>query len=97
MRFAIAGGGAHTENFEGAVATVDLTGDGSFTLTNDIVVLMTADTQIKEAAQGQPLMSLADVKAALDGGHTVVAWGSGNVEGTTPLTIAALEVYFVQQ
>lgn len=96
MRFAIAGGG-NTESFEGAVATVDLTGDGSFTLANDIVVLMTADTQVKQAAQGQPLMSLEAVKAALEGGHTVVAWGGGNVEGTSPLTIAALEVYFVQQ
>ncbi len=96
MRFAIPGG-AHTESFEGFVESVDLTSDGSFILTNDIVVLMTADTQIKQAAQGQPLMSLADVKAALDGQHTVVAWGHGNVEGTPPLTIAALEVYFVQQ
>ncbi len=97
MRFAITGGGAHTESFKGEVWSVDLTGDGSFTLTNDIVVLMTADTQIKQAAEGQPLMSLAEVKAALDGGHGVVAWGSGNVEDVYPLTIAALEVYFVQQ
>ncbi len=97
MRFVIPGGGGNTESFEGAVASVDLIGDGSFTLANGIVVLMTADTQIKQAEQGQALMSLSEVKSALDGGHNVVAWGSGNVEGTEPLTIAALEVYFVQQ
>lgn len=97
MRFVVVGGGAHTESFEGAIATVDLEGNGSFSLSSGIVVLMTAETQIKQAEQGQPLMSLAEVKSALDGGASVVAWGSGNVEGTEPLTIAALEVYFVQQ
>ncbi len=95
MRFVLAESGPAIEEFEGAVASVDLEGIGSFTLGNGVVVHMREDTQIGQAEQGQPLMSLAAVREALEAQNDVVAWGRGEVEGIEPLTLAALEVYFV--
>jgi hypothetical protein len=95
MRFVLKSDGGALEGFEGYVNTVNFDGFGSFTLTNGTVVHMLEETIIKQADQGESLMSLAAVHEALEAGHDVIAWGEGEAEGTEPLTIAALKVYFV--
>jgi hypothetical protein len=82
-------------DFEGYVETVDLEGLGSFTLADGTVVLMVEATVIKQAEQGEPLMSLTAVQEALEGGNDVIAWGEGEQESAEPLTISALKVWFV--
>ncbi len=95
MRFLLKQGESNIESFEGIVEHVDLESLGFFTLSNGIVVKMAEGTQIKQPEQGEALFSLEDVRNALEAGHTVVAWGKGEVESTEPLTLCALEVYFV--
>jgi hypothetical protein len=94
MRFVLKSNGATTEDFEGFVETVH-EGEGIFTLNDGTVVHVSGETQIKQADQGESLMSLGAVSEALAASQDVVAWGRGEVEGTEPLTITALEVYFV--
>jgi hypothetical protein len=95
MRFLLKSSGGELEGFEGHVNTVDLEGFGSFTLTNGTVVHMLEGTMIKQAEQGESLMSLAAVQEARQGGNDVIAWGEGELEGTEPRTISALKVFFV--
>jgi len=94
MRFVLKDSGSSAEEFEGLVESVH-EGEGIVILTDGTVVQLTDDTQIKQAEQGEPLMSLAAVQEALDQGHGVVAWGLGEVESTEPLTLVAIKVYFV--
>lgn len=94
IRFLVTNPGPTVESFEGTVASVNLDLH-QFTLSSGTVVRLTDGTQIQQAEQGQPLMSLEAVRDALESGSGVVAWGSGEVEGVEPLKLAATEVYFV--
>jgi len=82
------------EDFEGVIESVN-EGEMFFTLTNGTVVQLTEETMIKEAEQGQPLMTWAAVVEAVNNEQGVVAWGFGNIEAEEPLTIAAVKIWFV--
>lgn len=79
--------------FEGFVASVNLEA-GSFTFGDGIVVFIVDDTHIAQSDGGDALNSLAAVKAALEEGLDVVAWGGGRIESVGPTMIVALEVHF---
>jgi hypothetical protein len=96
LRFAIKDDGKQENNkveFEGYVTSVDL--EGSFTLTNGTVVRITEETVLKDHGDGESLMSLEAVAAALDAGDEVVAYGYGEVEEAEPLTLVACQMRFV--
>jgi hypothetical protein len=90
------GGGGDQDfvEFEGYVTSVNFE-DHSFTLTNGTIVKITEHTELIASGEGESLMSLEAVAAALDAGHDVIAYGAAEVGSTEPLTITALEVYFV--
>ncbi len=95
MRFVLKSGDSNVQEFEGFVESVSMEGSGSFMLNTGTIVRMTEETRIKEPEAGQALFSLAAVSEALEAGQTVLAWGKGEVEGEEPLTLAAIEVFFV--
>jgi hypothetical protein len=96
LRFAIKSESQEENNkieFEGYVTSVDL--EGSFTLTNGTVIRVTEETVLKDHGDGESLMSLEAVAAALEAGEEVVAYGYGEVETAEPLTLVACEMRFV--
>ncbi len=74
------------EDFEGHVASVN-EADRIITLTSEIVVLITDDTEFKQETGYLP--SFQAVVDAYDAGESLVGWGEGTVEGEQPLTISA--------
>jgi hypothetical protein len=79
------------EDFEGAVESVDET-ERVITLTNEVVVLITDDTEFKQEAGY--LNSFGAVVEAFAAGESLVGWGEGVVESENPLTIRAGFVAF---
>ncbi len=80
-----------SEDFEGEVASVN-EADGTVTLTNEIVVLITDDTEFKQEAGY--LTSFSALVEAFAAGENLVGWGEGIVESENPLTIRAGFVAF---
>jgi hypothetical protein len=75
-----------TEHFEGEVASVDET-EHIITLANDIIVLISDDTEFKQ--DDGYLTSFSAVVDAFIAGEDLVGWGEGVVESENPLTISA--------
>ncbi len=90
---------AETENgqeereFEGIVESVDLVAR-TFTLTDQTVVTIVADTEIEDGESDEHLGSLEEVQAALDATQTVEAEGEGSIDSEDPLMLTAIEVEF---
>ena len=82
----------HREEFEGVVTSVDLDG-GAVTFEDGSVVRVLDGTEVVAANDHSPTI-LVGVAEALAAGRKVVAWGSGEVEATEPLVIAALRIVF---
>ncbi len=85
-------GVADEVEFEGFVKSVDLEGR-SFTFTDGTVVKIVETTAIAEGADF--LGALEAVKAALEDGLQVVAWGGGYLVSAEPRVIDARELHFV--
>ncbi len=82
--------------FRGVVKSVD-PGANMATLDDGTILRVVAGTRFEDADEDQPdgsLASLADVKAALDAGKTVVAKGEGLLVTATPRTLDVTEVSF---
>lgn len=80
------------EDFEGPVATVDVTGR-TLTLESGWVVRITDTTELL-AADGASPSSLQGVQDAFDAGDPVSAWGWGFVEGEDPVRLEGRSVTF---
>ncbi|MFV1986992.1 MAG: DUF5666 domain-containing protein [Gemmatimonadota bacterium] len=79
--------------FESLVTSVD-EGAGTVLLADGTILVILADTEIREEGDDEHLASLAEVVAALDQGLLVEAEGEGLVESFDPLTILTKEVEF---
>ncbi len=65
-----------------------------FTLTDQTVVAIVADTEIEDGESDEHLGSLEEVQAALDAFQIVEAEGEGSIDSEDPLVLTAIEVEF---
>ncbi|UCG86087.1 MAG: hypothetical protein JSW71_19620 [Gemmatimonadota bacterium] len=82
------------KSYEGVVTSVD-ENTGLVTLSNDIVIRITDETEIKQNPEDDRyLTSVGAVAEAWRADQKVVAWGEGVVESEDPLTIRAVCAVF---